>query len=271
MNPFTRDSIRIFHIEDDLNDVKMTDLHLRQAGFSQHIHHFNSCGKALDNLSRIECAPDVIILDINMPGMSGLEMLDWLRKKYREHEIPIIVLTGSNSAEDRQRAAKAGATKYLLKTGSFEELIAELDQLIATINQKQQEQDQKRQETLDALISKSKDTDEMVMLLDTAGRIHWVNESFKRVSGYSLDELRGKKPGRMLQGPQSDPEAIQKFHDAFHTVTPCECRIINYKKDGTPYLVLTSLRPVVTDDRLDGFLAIERVLSEEEEPIASGI
>ena len=111
MNMMTRDSIRIFYIEDDPNDVRLTEVGLNQAGFTQHIHHFDSCGKALDNLSRIECAPDVILLDLNLPGMSGLEMLDWLHDKYREHEIPTYILTASNSPEDRQKATKAGVTK----------------------------------------------------------------------------------------------------------------------------------------------------------------
>ena len=159
----------------------------------------------------------------------------------------------------------------LLKTGSFDELIAELDHLIVVINHKRLEQESKRQETFAELISKNKEASEMVMLIDAEGRIKWVNEPFERMSGYTLDELRGMKPGRMLQGPQSDPETIQMFHDAFHSGKPCEARIVNYKKNGTPYQVLISLRPVMTDNRLDGFLAIEKVLRGAEEPMATGM
>jgi PAS domain S-box-containing protein len=265
----TRESLRIVHIEDDLNDVQLTDFRLKEAGFTQRIHHFNSCGKALDNLSRIEVAQDVIVIDLNMPGMGGLEMVDWLRKKFREPGIPVCVLTASDDPEDRRKAANAGVTKYFLKTGSFEEVIKELDQLIARINQKRMDQEKKRQATYAELILQGKSAIEMVVLTDTKGRIQWVNESFERMSGYTLDESHGKKLGRMLQGPQSDPDAMQMFRDAFHSARPCEGRIINYKKNGTPYRVFISLRPVFTDGRLDGFLAIEKVLSEEEEQIAT--
>jgi PAS domain S-box-containing protein len=271
MEALTRDSIRIDQVEDNPNDIMLTDACLKQAGFSQRIHHFDSCGKAQDNLSRIECAPDVILLDLNMPGMGGLAMLEWLRKKYQVPQIPIFVLTASDSPADRQKAMDAGVTKYILKTGLLEELIRELDHLIAEVNQKRQEQEKKRQETFAGLVLKYKNSSEMIMLIDASGRIHWVNESFERMSGYTLDELKGKKPGRKLQGPQSDPEAIQMFRDAFQSAKPCEGRVINYKKDGTGYQVLISLRPVLTDDRLIGFLAIEKVLKEQEDPMAKGM
>ena len=271
MKPLTKESLRIVHIEDDLIDAQLTDLRLKQAGFSQRIDHFDCCGKALDNLSKIEPkhAPHVILLDLNIPGMSGLEMLDWFRKKYHEPDIPVYVLTSSDDPEVRRKAATAGVTKYFLKTGSFEELIEELDQLIVVINQKRLGQESKGQETFAELILMGNNASEIVMLADTKGCIQWVNESFERISGYTLGELQGKKPGQVLQGPQSDPVAIKMLHDAVHSARPCENRIINYKKDGTPYLILISLRPVFTDNTLNGFLAIERVLIEEDEQLTT--
>jgi two-component system, NtrC family, sensor kinase len=85
-----------------------------------------------------------------------------------------------------------------------------------------------------------------------------------RVCGYALEEMRGKKPGQVLQGPESDPVAIKQLHDAVHSVGPCECQIINYKKDGTPYPVYISLGPIFSDGKLEGFLSLEQDLSEKQ-------
>ena len=271
MKLLTKESIRIYLIEDDLNDAQFTDLRLKQAGFSQYIHHFNACGKALDNLSRVECAPDAILLDLNMPGMSGLEMLDWLRKKYQKPDIPVFVLTASDDPEDRRKAANAGVTKYFLKAGSFDELIEELNHLIETINQQQIEWEKKKLETIAELILEGKNTTEMVVLADTAGKIVWANEAFVRTTGYTLEDCRGKKPGWLVRGPASDPVAIEMLDYTLLSESECECRSIDYRKDGTPYSVLISLGPVFTEGRLAGFLAIEKVLCVEEKQLATAI
>jgi PAS domain S-box-containing protein len=100
----------------------------------------------------------------------------------------------------------------------------------------------------------------MIIITDPDGRIEWVNENFSKVCGYTLPELRGKKPGRILQGPSSDPIAEQQLHEAIQTAKPCECTILNYKKDGTPYTVKISLGPIYEGMKLHGHLAVEQVV-----------
>ncbi len=112
--------------------------------------------------------------------------------------------------------------------------------------------------------------EDMVVLTDAEGHVEWVNDAFVRTCGYTREELRGQKPGPLLQGPASDRAAIELLHAAFHSARPCECRIINYKKDGTPYPVFISVGPVYSGGRLEGFLAVERDLSGIEEVSATG-
>jgi len=102
------------------------------------------------------------------------------------------------------------------------------------------------------------DPEEMLVLTDGEGRVEWVNEAFSRMCGYTLEELRGQRPGRLLQGAKSDPAAVALLRDAVNSFQACDCRIVNYRKDGTPYQVLISLRPVFVGGRLDGFFAVER-------------
>jgi len=261
--PLIRDSLRIVHIEDDLEHAMLTDLILKRAGFHQPIDHFDCCGKALDNLSRIGHVRHVILLDLNLPGMSGLDMLEWVREKYSAPEIPVFMLTSSDEPEDREKARKAGATKYILKTALGEELIAELDQLIVALNRKRREEESKRQVIFRELMLMGEHAAEMVVLTDVQGRTEWVNQPFTRTCGYTLDEVRGRKPGTFLQGPASDRAAIEMLRHAVRSERSCECRLINYHKNGYPYMVHLSLDPVVINGRAGGFIAIGRNLNEK--------
>ena len=52
-------------------------------------------------------------------------------------------------------------------------------------------------------------TDNAVILTDAEGRAEWVNEGFTRLTGYTLDEVRGRKPGSLLQGAETDPAMVE--------------------------------------------------------------
>jgi CheY-like chemotaxis protein len=59
--------------------------------------------------------PSLLLLDISMPEVNGFEVLDWMRSVPNVREIPAFVLTSSNKAEDRAKAASLGATGFLVK------------------------------------------------------------------------------------------------------------------------------------------------------------
>ncbi len=67
-------------------------------------------------------APDLILMDLNLPGKSGLEVIGEIKKDKRFQNIPVIVLTGSSAASDIQACSKFGC-KYLMKPSNFSELI----------------------------------------------------------------------------------------------------------------------------------------------------
>jgi PAS domain S-box-containing protein len=75
--------------------------------------------------------PDVIIMDINLPGMSGLEALGVLRSDPGTASIPIIALTAAASERDRQRGTQAGFYRYLTKPVKVDELVSALEALLA--------------------------------------------------------------------------------------------------------------------------------------------
>jgi PAS domain S-box-containing protein len=75
--------------------------------------------------------PDVVIMDINLPGMSGLEALGVLRSGATTAAIPVIALTAAASERDRLRGTKAGFYRYLTKPVKVDELVTALEALLA--------------------------------------------------------------------------------------------------------------------------------------------
>jgi CheY-like chemotaxis protein len=177
MNLLEKESLRIVHVEDNDDFAILTDLFLKRAGFNQPITRL-SCGTmAVDYLSRIEVerAPHVILLDLHMPHMNGLEVLHWLRHSYSERDVAVYLLTSSDDLEDMRQAAAVGVTEYLFKTPVFDELIQKLDQLIAVRNHKRLEEVIKMQESMAEFALMGEHTAEMVVLTDIEEAVLVVN------------------------------------------------------------------------------------------------
>jgi two-component system chemotaxis response regulator CheY len=73
-----------------------------------------------------EHIPSVVLLDINMPGLDGTEVLAFLRREPRLLSVPVIVVTSDDQPETRQRVMKGGATAMLIKPATFDMLEAAL-------------------------------------------------------------------------------------------------------------------------------------------------
>jgi PAS domain S-box-containing protein len=75
--------------------------------------------------------PDAVIMDINLPGMSGVDALHLLRQDAQTQHVPIIALTAAASERDRQRGIQAGFYRYLTKPVKVDELVSALEELLA--------------------------------------------------------------------------------------------------------------------------------------------
>ncbi|HEX6765212.1 MAG TPA: response regulator, partial [Polyangiaceae bacterium] len=74
--------------------------------------------------------PDVVIMDINLPGMSGYEATRKLRESPETKDIPIVALSAAAMVHDRKRAEEAGFYRYLTKPVKVAELVATLEELL---------------------------------------------------------------------------------------------------------------------------------------------
>jgi len=96
-----------------------------------------------------------------------------------------------------------------------------------------------------------------ILVTDIDGRVTWVNPAFEAMSGYSLDQMRGSKPGDVLQGPDTDRTVVRAIGESIRHRRPIKREILNYSSSGEPYWVMLSIAPLESDrGEHYGFVAI---------------
>lgn len=104
--------LKILLVEDDPGD----QLLLRQALAGQPLTELTVCDTGTAALEYLHgTIPDLILLDLRLPGVDGFDVLKWIRQSDRHRDTPVVVLTGTESPEDRQRAYDLDATTFLTK------------------------------------------------------------------------------------------------------------------------------------------------------------
>jgi PAS domain S-box-containing protein len=108
-------------------------------------------------------------------------------------------------------------------------------------------------------------TNSGVMITDQNGLIDWVNESFSRLTGYSLEEIRGKS-SIFLQGPETDELVVKRISEKLMLREPVSEEIINYTKEGKKYWVKLEIVPVYNENNeLKNFISIQTDITELKE------
>ncbi|MDX2225865.1 MAG: PAS domain-containing protein [Verrucomicrobiae bacterium] len=116
-----------------------------------------------------------------------------------------------------------------------------------------------------------RDTEYGIVITDRKGRIEWVNPGFTELCGYTLPEIRGKRPGAFLQGPETCQKTVAKLHEAVVHSLPCDVRIVNYHKNGKKYVAEINIFPIRdARGKLVRFGALEKKISGRKKPGKSG-
>lgn len=106
---------------------------------------------------------------------------------------------------------------------------------------------------------------EALVVTNPAGKVKWVSAAFTDMCGFTLNELRGRKPGHLLQGEATDLSAVERIRVALRQKRPCRETLVNYHKDGSDYVVDIRIVPILDDHGEPlWFIAKERKLSEHE-------
>jgi len=125
-------SIKCLMIDDDVDDHEIFELALQQIDTSITCDFAHDGVAALSKLSSGEMSkPDYIFLDLNMPRMSGRQVLQELKKFDELKDIPVVVCSTSSESVFANEAKELGAVAYIVKPSSLRELVKNLKEFFA--------------------------------------------------------------------------------------------------------------------------------------------
>lgn len=125
--------MKILIVEDELHTGEYLRQGLREAGYFTELMR-----NGVDGLHEAtEGDYDLVILDVNLPGIDGWSVLSSLRRKKKQ--IPVLYLTARDSVEDRVKGLELGADDYLVKPFSFSELLARIKSITRRGSQMQED------------------------------------------------------------------------------------------------------------------------------------
>ena len=134
----TPKSLRMVVVENDPDDLFFLERALNKEGFSRPIAHLRDGLEAMNYFSRLQSPeadlPDIVLTDLKMPRMDGMDLLQWLRTTPSLKELPVIVLTSSNENSDMRQTTRLGIFKFVTKQVQYENLTMALKMFILALN-----------------------------------------------------------------------------------------------------------------------------------------
>lgn len=124
-------TLNILLIEDDMIEVMKLNRTISSLKLKHKIVEANNGEEALKILEKKEELPDIILLDLNMPKINGIEFLSILKKDAVLKYIPTIILTTSNNQKDLLECYKIGIAGYVLKPLKYEDYVFKIERLLA--------------------------------------------------------------------------------------------------------------------------------------------
>lgn len=118
--PPSRPPVRVLIVEDDENDQELLTIQLRKTKFLDHVLFINDGQKAYDLLTKSNSeinAADIlaVFLDLNLPGLSGLEFLGKIRETKKWASLPVFVMSGSTNPKDQEACRELNVLTFVSK------------------------------------------------------------------------------------------------------------------------------------------------------------
>jgi len=224
----------ILVVDDDPASVKALIKYLHLSGFETTVAP--SGERALRQLELAQ--PDIILLDVLMPGMDGFETCRRLKEHEATRDIPVIFLTALSETVDKVKGFEVGGVDYLTKPVQHEEVLARIDAhlTIRKLQQRLQEQNTLLEEQNERFRTLSEATFEGIFIHDE-GRILEVNQAMEKMFGYQRSEVLGRN---VLEFVPPEFHQIVLEHIRTKDETPYEAEGI--KKDGSIFPVEVQAR-----------------------------
>lgn len=121
----------------------------------------------------------------------------------------------------------------------------------------------KQRRMVELLSLVANETDNSVVITDKDGKTEYINRGFTKLTGFEPEEVLGKKPGDVLQGPDTDPQTKRDIRIALDAKRPIYTEILNYAKDGTRYWISLAINPVFdAEGNVKQFVSIQANVTE---------
>jgi two-component system response regulator len=126
MNP---NSVEVLLVEDNIGDAELTIRELKKHNMANNLVHVKNGQEALDfvfatgifaGTRDITFPPKIMLLDIQMPKLNGIEVLEKIKSDPRTRAMPVVILTSSKESPDIQKCYDLGANSYIVKPVNFE-------------------------------------------------------------------------------------------------------------------------------------------------------
>ena len=116
----TQGEIEVLLVEDNPSDVELTLRALQKRNLANRVVVARDGVEALQLLERAEAPPKVVLLDLKLPKLNGLEVLRRMKSDDRTKRIPVVVLTSSHEEPDVEETYRLGVNSYIVKPVDFE-------------------------------------------------------------------------------------------------------------------------------------------------------
>ncbi len=201
--------------------------------------------------------PDLILLDVMMPGINGFETCRRLKAIETTKAIPVIIMTALTDTEHKIEGFQAGALDYITKPFQREEVLARvqthlnLRDLQKNLEEKhfrlQQEMaERERAEALLRKLEKAIETTEVgVTITDVAGQIEYINPADAKMHGYTVAEVMGQFSSIFAPaGEQKDTPPSEHGND-MNTFIQWKRERVNIRKDGATFPAVLISNPIL--------------------------
>ncbi len=227
--------ISLLYVEDEQSTREQVSGLLRRIVRTLYVASDGVEGLALYRLHM----PDVVLSDIMMPRMDGLEMASQIRMI--KPDCHIIVLTAYSDTEYLLECIAIGISQFAQKPVDF----AKLSQTIGQCNDliQMERRVQKQSEMIQLLSQAMEQAPAPVVIASLDGSIEYVNAMFCRVTGYEKDEVIGRNP-RFLKSEINPPEVYQDLWKTITSGKEWECELANRRKNGQVYWEWVKISPV---------------------------
>ncbi|MCK5877191.1 MAG: response regulator [Candidatus Marithrix sp.] len=257
---------KILIVDDEPNNLDILRDCLHKAGFKVPVA--NDGETALELVEHIN--PDLILLDIMMPGIDGFETCRRLKKNKLTKDIPIIFISAKTDVVDKVEGLNMSAVDYINKPFQPEEVVARVDKHLTINNLRKQLEMQntvlrENEEQLHKFSRAIEQSANIVVITDIEGNIEFVNPSFIQTTGYSYKETIGQNPRILNAGKQS-----QSFYqELWSTITNGHVwrgEMLNKRKDGECYWEFVTISPLKdATGKITHYVAIKENINQRKE------